>query len=108
MPLRACVACGQALDVRVIRKGRGRCPVCRRAADRQKDELSRRQGYRTAAWKRTAQAVVRRHPVCQRCGKRPSAIAHHLRGLRPVDPGGTDERYLRAVCASCHQLLHKR
>jgi 5-methylcytosine-specific restriction endonuclease McrA len=97
MPSRRCFKC--STDV----------PVAQWNAHRQAhaDRASRARGYRTTEWKRTAKAVLERNPVCQRCGDKPSEIAHHLHGLRPVDPGGLEPRNLLAVCTSCHLSIHR-
>jgi hypothetical protein len=70
------------------------------------DLNSRANGYRLTAWKRTSQAVLEAYPVCQRCQERPSVLAHHKHGMRPVDPGGLNPRNCVGLCTSCHQLVH--
>jgi hypothetical protein len=105
MPLKPCLGpCG-----RLIAATEGpRCPDCRRQYDRRRDAPSRAFGYRTSAWRRVSRTVLARDRVCRKCGLRPSKIAHHLGGARPIDEGGLDPNRVVGLCASCHQLEHKR
>ena len=45
------------------------------------------------------------HPICQRCGKRPSKEAHH--DLPKGHPDRHLWRFMRALCIRCHVEVHR-
>src|SRR5262245_39242603 len=60
--------------------------------------------YVSERWKAMRDAVLRAQPVCQRCRRAPSTVAHHVvphRGDATLFWTGK----LEAVCASCHNGL---
>ncbi|MEH3099815.1 hypothetical protein [Sphingomonas adhaesiva] len=45
------------------------------------------------------------HALCQSCGKRPPAEAHH--DLPAGHPSRYDWQFMKALCVPCHVTLHQ-
>jgi 5-methylcytosine-specific restriction protein A len=71
----------------------------------QLDATTRGYGHR---WQLLARRYRQAHPVCERCGLRPSVLVHHVDGLGPLGPAGFDVGNLEAVCRYCHTHAHRR
>lgn len=60
------------------------------------------QGY-DSRWQRLRLMFLAEHPVCQKCGRKPSIDVHHIRAKKD---GGTDEdANLLALCHECHSEI---
>lgn len=60
-------------------------------------------GY-DAQWQKAQREYLDEHPVCQRCGREPSALVHHIVSKRQ---GGSDDPInLVALCRLCHARVH--
>jgi 5-methylcytosine-specific restriction endonuclease McrA len=75
-------------------------------AERDKVYRRARPGYDHRRWRQLSRQLLARQPTCQRCGRRPSAHAHHLDGQSPAMPNGMNPARLEAVCTSCHGKVH--
>ena len=84
------------------------CPTCGRAhrSGVRCPSLPKITRGRGRPWRRIRERLIDDNPYCQRCGARPSQIAHHV---TPVAEGGSDEPdNLLAVCEPCHEALHEK
>lgn len=77
----------------------GRCPECRREADRR---LKGRHTWRDYGprHQRLRRQLLREQPTCQACKTAPATIADHVIPLR--NGGRTERANLQALCAPCH------
>jgi len=67
--------------------------------------VSARRRAQMAEFSLIATKYLSDHPVCERCGKRPSVDPHHI-VPRSVAPGKIlDPRNLIALCRSCHNWV---
>jgi 5-methylcytosine-specific restriction enzyme A len=72
---------------------------------RQADATTRGYGHR---WTDLSAAYRRTHPICECCGRRPTALVHHRDGLGPHGPRGYDTENLIAICRHCHTQAHRQ
>lgn len=68
--------------------------------------------YRSKAWKLLrVEALERDHYLCQECKKRgvvtPAATVHHVQPLRVDSAKALQLSNLEAVCAACHNEIHR-
>jgi hypothetical protein len=75
---------------------RSRCVRHAREQEAARPRTSARNGWE---WGRRRARRLRAHPVCERCGLRPSMIGHHLGDV-------ADDDNVAAVCEQCHRELH--
>lgn len=62
--------------------------------------------YRSARWRDTRAAALRREPLCRRCQAIASHV-HHIIELIVRPDLATDPLNLECLCPSCHSLHHK-
>ncbi|MGY1452661.1 holin [Streptomyces sp. SS8] len=106
MPSRAHKACSTPGCPELVPPGKaGRCPDCRRKAERTRGSAHRR-GYGTQHRDRFRRGVLDRDPVCVECRAAPATVADHWPrsrrelvelGLDPNDP-----KHGRGLCHPCH------
>ena len=75
---------------------RGKCVLHVRVYEAKRPRTSATNGWE---WGRRRARRLRAHPICERCGLRPSTIGHHLGDV-------TDDDSVAAVCEQCHRELH--
>lgn len=83
----------------------GRCPNCRRDADRARGTATQR-GYNSRGHRGFRAEVLSRDPVCVLCRVRLSTVADHWpasrRDLEDSGRNPNDPRHGRGLCAGCH------
>jgi 5-methylcytosine-specific restriction protein A len=70
--------------------------------------------YHSKSWKRTRDAYIRAHPLCERCLKHgvytPGEIVHHKEHLTPQNIGDPKVSLsfdnLETLCRKCHAIEH--
>ena len=64
---------------------------------------SSKRGY-DARWRKIRDKKLRKHPICQECGKAEAVLVHH------VDCNSFNNRgdNLQSVCVECHALIHSK
>jgi 5-methylcytosine-specific restriction protein A len=67
-------------------------------------ESAAKRGY-DRKWRRFREYYLRKNPVCVKC-KDLATMIHHIEKLPKGSKYG--EENLQALCASCHNLVHKR
>jgi 5-methylcytosine-specific restriction enzyme A len=82
----------------------GYCPRHATLGSLQAPAVARGYGHR---WADVSRAYRRKHPTCERCHERPSALVHHKDGLGPLGPRGLEWNNLEAVCRRCHTAAHR-
>lgn len=82
----------------------GYCETHRPAGLPRADSTARGYGHR---WTDLSATYRRTHPICECCGRRPTALVHHRDGLGPGGPRGYDTANLIAVCRHCHTQAHR-
>ena len=97
--MRVCTQCPT-----LVPQGTGRCPACRSAADKARNQEPR--GYTTAGHQTFRAEVLARDPICKVCVKAWATVADHYplsrrelidAGLDPNDP-----KHGRGLCKRCH------
>lgn len=87
--------------------GGGRCPGCRRDADRRRGSPAAR-GY-DARWRRTRARYLIATPGCEQPGCTSLAVdVHHRDGLGPTGLSGHDDANLEALCSVHHKRITAR
>jgi len=79
-------------------------------------DRSRRTGtrllYSTTRWEQVRREVIARDPVCNLCGMRASAVAHHKKRAQTYAVGNPDLFFdvsnLEGVCKPCHDAETSR
>lgn len=74
--------------------------------------------YNTALWRRLRGAYLQSHPLCEMCEKNgiltPAVEVHHVTPISTADTIvemqglGFDADNLMALCACCHDAVHKK
>ena len=62
---------------------------------------------RSAAWIRLSRAIRRQRTVCERCRADLSTEVHHKLTVAAAPHRALDPTNLLAVCAACHDALHR-
>lgn len=113
-PLRFCAhaGCGELVHGGLCAKHQAerdeRDRKARQQADAERGNAQDR-GY-DGTWQQVRKSYIARHPVCQRCeamGRTTRAVlVHHV---VPISQGGArlDPANLQALCAECHDAVHK-
>lgn len=68
-------------------------------------EVRGRRRHYGGTWSRLSRALRENSPLCQRCGKEPSAEVHHIVPVAADPRLKLDPRNLMAVCRRCHEEL---
>ena len=55
-------------------------------------------------WQKARDAYLQSHPICERCGRRPATLVHHI--VRKDKGGSDDPLNLQALCKLCHAQIH--
>lgn len=106
MPRRAPHPCAHPGCASLVQPGKRFCS--RHQSEEWRKQNARRpspaeQGY-DARWRKISDRFVADHPICQRCRRAPSKIAHHI--LRKSKGGSDDPFNLMALCPMCHAQVH--
>jgi 5-methylcytosine-specific restriction endonuclease McrA len=81
----------------------------KRLYDRYRQDDPIRKMYRTARWKATRQAVIKRDILCKICGHKAATVVDHIEPARIiVSTLGVDAFFeidrLQALCSECHNV----
>ena len=63
----------------------------------------REEYLRSDEWREKRRLFIEKHPVCEKCGNRPTGDVHHLEYRNIVDV--TDE-CMMGTCRECHEFIH--
>jgi len=95
---------------RELVRGSSRCPAHQKRKDGA-DALRKKMAARsrtwdsplnTPEWRELSARVRAEEPTCRRCGRRPSAVAHHIQSRRDHPELAMERGNLMGVCRACH------
>ena len=86
---------------------KAKCANHARQRDRDRGTATQR-GYGAEHRKRFREGVLAKHPLCQRCRRKPSTVADHypLSKRELIDAGmdSNDPQHGRGLCHTCHSV----
>ena len=112
-----CLGCNHLYTPTPNTPNYGRCPTCRPAYIRDvnakrgprtntRNTTPKRQQhqviYRSSAWRKLRQTILRRDGCCTNCGSITHLQVHHMTSISEAPDRALDPDNLQTLCKSCH------